>query len=154
MQTNSDETVEVGAPLYEVDTDATASSVASGDADGGTSSDGTAEKTDSKAAESPKEEAPDAEETTKDQSTSATTTTSSSSTPTKKQQHRTPRIQFLGKEGWAERLNPQPVEELPPIHPMYGRPAFSEEEMEAFMLGGAEQAPKVVVHSSGAKFAY
>ena len=131
---NSDETVEVGAPLYEIDTDATAS----------VTSDSSGSSETSKSAESPKEEARPA----KEQPTPASTTADAA------KQHRTPSIHFLGKDGWAARLTPQPVVELPPIHPMYGRPAFSEEEMEAFMLGGAEQAPKVAMHSSGAKFTY
>lgn len=78
---------------------------------------------------------------------------------------RSPSIQFLGKEGWALRLSPQhetesavglngtasvvTVEHLPV---MYGRPQFSEEEMEALMMGGANQAPEVQIHSGGAVF--
>ena len=135
----SDETVEVGAPLYEIDTDATATV---------TSESSTKSESSSKAAESPKEEAPQPAQ----EPVAAAQSSGSKS-------HRTPSIQFLGKEGWAARLKgdtspTEQVVDLPPIHPMYGRPAFSEEEMEAFMLGGAEQAPKVVSHSSGAVFTY
>ena len=139
---NRDETVEVGAPLYEIDTDATAS--ATGASGGGSDSDSSSTES---AETSPKSETPPP--AAKEQQPTKSTTTA----PAAKKEHRTPSIQFLGKEGWAARLTPEPVVELPPIHPMFGRPAFSEEEMEAIMLGGAEQAPKVVAHSSGAKFA-
>lgn len=131
----------MGAPLYEVDTDATASATSSS----------SSASSESKPAESPpKEEAPSATAAAKEQPAPPPTT----STPT-----RTPSIQFLGKEGWAARLRGEEstsaaVAELPPIHPMYGRPAFSEEEMEAFMLGGADQAPKLISYSTGSKFAY
>lgn len=68
-------------------------------------------------------------------------------------QHRAPAIHFLGKEGWAQRLSGQPaVVEAVPLPPMYGRPSFSEAEMEALMMGGANMAPDVLMHSSGAKF--
>ena len=40
------------------------------------------------------------------------------------------------------------------FHPMYGRPSFTEVEMEALILGGASIAPTVVAHSKGAKFTY
>lgn len=90
--------------------------------------------------------------------------------------HRSPSIHFLGKEGWAQALSgKEPVIKSPPastpaapstsrhqttvldgamIHPMYGRPKFTEAEMEALIMGGANVAPEVVVHSSGAKFSY
>ena len=134
-----DETVEVGAPLYEIDTDATASVEA-------TSSSSSSSSKATESAPSPAEDAPKAAK----QPAAAASTTSSPAAP-----HRTPSIQFLGKDGWAARLRAtQQVVELPPIHPMYGRPTFSEEEMEALMLGGAEQAPKIVTLSSGATFTY
>ena len=120
----------MGKPLYEIDTEATASVAAS--------SSKAPEAAPAQAAETPKEEAP------KPPVAAAT-----NSSPA---QHRTPSIQFLGKEGWAARLKGDPVIELPPIHPNYGRPLISEEEMEAIMLGGAEQAPKIVSYSSGATF--
>jgi hypothetical protein len=95
--------------------------------------------------------------------------------------HRSPSIHFLGKEGWAQALNgkeaitsstastssaapsaapstasPRQTTVLDGamIHPMYGRPKFTEAEMEALIMGGANMAPEVVVHSSGAKFSY
>jgi hypothetical protein len=91
--------------------------------------------------------------------------------------HRSPSIHFLGKEGWAQALSGKdpitssaastssvaPSTSSPlqttlldgaMIHPMYGRPKFTEAEMEALIMGGANMAPEVVVHSSGAKFSY
>lgn len=38
------------------------------------------------------------------------------------------------------------------INPMFGRPKFTDEEMEALILGGASIAPQVLRHSRGAKF--
>lgn len=142
-----DETVEVGAPLYEIDTDATASVEAAS-----SSSSNSSEAAESATASAPTEEAPKAAE----QPAAAAATTTPASSSSSAAPHRTPSIQFLGKEGWAARLRgeTQAVVELPPIHPMYGRPAFSEEEMEALMLGGAEQAPKIASLSSGATFTY
>jgi hypothetical protein len=66
---------------------------------------------------------------------------------------RTPSIFFLGKEGWAARkikgekltaaaqsTSPHGVtvvQDDSVRHPMYGRPPFSEAEMEALLCGGA-----------------
>ena len=71
--------------------------------------------------------------------------------------HRTPKIKFLGKEGWAQRLKGEkellgPTSILTKLPPNYGRPAFTEEEMEALIMGGASIAPDVVAPSGGAKF--
>ena len=117
MSLKSDETIEVGKPLYEIDTEASA----------------TIESSDTNGPENPPEAlAP-----------TATTTTSETLGVTKSEiknesYHRTPMIKFLGKEGWALKLSgsEQAVESFV-IPPMYGRPAFSEEEMEALLLGGA-----------------
>jgi hypothetical protein len=93
--------------------------------------------------------------------------------------HRSPSIHFLGKEGWAQALSgKEPITSSTAstssaapstssslfqqttvldgamIHPMYGRPKFTETEMEALIMGGANVAPNVVIHSSGAKFSY
>jgi hypothetical protein len=73
----------------------------------------------------------------------ASGSTSSSSAP-----HRTPSIHFLGKEGWEQRLRGEEVPVVFALHPMYGRPPITEEEMEALMLGGADQAPNIVAGSS------
>lgn len=83
--------------------------------------------------------------------------------------HRSPSIHFLGKNGWAKRLagmeesSASPATPSSPnavvtvqggeMHPMYGRPRFTEKEMEALIMGGAETAPSVVAPSSGAQFA-
>lgn len=50
---------------------------------------------------------------------------------------RTPSLKFLGKDGWASRLAAAPIVSVFDLHPMYGRPLVSEEEMEALMSGGA-----------------
>lgn len=74
---------------------------------------------------------------------------------------RVPSIHFLGKEGWKERLT-LTTEESPttivqtsnkpneptsitriPYSSMYGRPPITEDEMEALILGGAEEAPEM-----------
>lgn len=62
---------------------------------------------------------------------------------------RTPSIHFLGKEGWAKKLN---VEAEYVISANYGRLLFSEEEMEALLMGGANLAPEIKEYSSGAVF--
>lgn len=80
---------------------------------------------------------------------------------------RVPSIHFLGKSGWKARLTatdetPSPAAASPttivptstspnsptsitqmPFNPMYGRPVITDDEMEALMLGGAEEAPEV-----------
>jgi len=79
---------------------------------------------------------------------------------------RAPSIRFLGKEGWRARLaatgpeapstpvaaairtdrpqSPTSVTRVP-YNPMHGRPVITDEEMEALVLGGAEEAPEVEV---------
>jgi hypothetical protein len=95
--------------------------------------------------------------------------------------HRVPMIKFLGKEGWERVLSGKEDSEAAPpavvappstttlssssssplaitvvdgsmIHPMYGRPSFTDEEMETLMLGGANRAPKILAHNSVTKF--
>lgn len=66
--------------------------------------------------------------------------------------HRTPSIHFLGKEGWARKLAGEQTPQVVYIPPSYGRPAFTEEEMEALVTGGANLAPQVKDYSSGAMF--
>ena len=72
--------------------------------------------------------------------------------PTSTTQHRILSIKFLGKAGWARLLTATEEAEIFVIPPMYGRPTFSEEEMEALILGGASIAPEVVGFSYGAAF--
>jgi len=83
---------------------------------------------------------------------------------------RVPSIHFLGKEGWnalrnsthstttstvtttivpnAKPQSPTSITYQPYVH-MYGRPSITEEEMEALMLGGAEEAPVVKKEQNG-----
>jgi hypothetical protein len=133
--------VEVGADLYELDTDAEATVEAS--------------------SATPSSAPATAREVGKERPTPEVATPKPSP-PAAKQtqqqlllQQRTPSIQFLGKEGWSRRLTVTP--ELPPLPPPpinFGRPSFSEEEIEALMTGGANVAPNVKQHSYGAKFGY
>lgn len=147
----SDDTVEVGGDLYEIDTEAEATVEASTDNTSATAEATTAAK--------PAEQI----------------TVQSASLVTEASPHaaRTPSIKFLGKDGWeallkgetktttsttsSTRQSPNAVTTIvdnTSIHPMYGRPRFTEEEMEALILGGANFAPTVLAHSSGAKFKY
>lgn len=76
---------------------------------------------------------------------------------------RVPSIRFLGKSGWEARklgislsipgLTAEPLDVDLNFDPMYGRPAISEDEMEALMSGGASFSPNVIKVSSGAEFA-
>ena len=87
---------------------------------------------------------------------------------------RIPSIHFLGKAGWAQKLS-APVRDaaadiaagVPPavggpaptsvevvVGPNYGRPPISEREMEALILGGAEEAPKMKAPSGPAMFGF
>ena len=129
--------MEVGADLYELDTDAEATVEAS--------------------SATPSSAPATAKEVGKERPTPEAATPKPSPPAAKQtqQQQRTPSIQFLGKEGWSRRLAVTP--ELPPLPPPpinFGRPAFSEEEIEALMTGGANVAPNVKQHSYGAKFGY
>lgn len=87
--------------------------------------------------------------------------------------HRSPSIKFLGKDGWealrkghgksvpkaaSAGAKPSPhgvnviVDDSIGNNPLYGRPKFTEAEMEALLTGGATMAPQVLSHSTGAKF--
>jgi hypothetical protein len=165
---SSDETVEVGAALYELDTEATATVVAET-----TEQQPTAAAT--VAAETP---------------TTSIITETTTNAETQQQPHRIPSIHFLGKEGWANlksgttqstSKNIEIAKAVPSSttttttttttvkpsitgastiiyddvrvkHPLYGRPAFTEIEIEALLLGGASIAPQVTRHSTGAQF--
>ena len=134
----SDETVEVGADLYELDTDAEATvETSAAPTNPPTTAKEAAKKPPMPKAESPKPPV-------------------SAATPQHSTQHqRTPSIHFLGKEGWSRKL--ALTAELPPLPPLptnFGRPSFSAEEIEALMTGGANMAPTVKQHSYGAKFGY
>jgi hypothetical protein len=130
---NRDETVAVGAPLYELDTEAEASVATS------------AATPPPKAAEPPKKVAP-----------APVAPAVKALPPAMKQpsSHRAPSIKFLGKEGWSLLLS-GPKTAAPIVYvipPNYGRPPFSEEEMEALLMGGANLTPDVKKHSDGAMF--
>jgi pyruvate/2-oxoglutarate dehydrogenase complex dihydrolipoamide acyltransferase (E2) component len=130
--------VEVGEGLYVLDTDLSVASSA-----------GTAEPAQSKS------EAASIEEIVKETPAPAA---------------RIPSIHFLGKEGWNALRNehsqstskstntttpggskphsPTSVTYTPYVH-MYGRPSITDEEMEALLLGGAEEAPEMKKDKGG-----
>lgn len=143
----SEDNIEVGANLYEIDTEAEATVTASSDAPAAE----TAAETESSppppvAATEPAVSVPPAAAAS--------------------EAHREPSIHFLGKDGWSRRLSGAPISLIPDkpngvvvldgsmLTSNYGRPAFTEAEMEALMMGGADIAPQVVSHSSGAMFAW
>lgn len=166
----SEETVEVGAYLYEIDTDIAATVNTHFSA-------GLTDDTKSNKKSTPPPPPP-AEKT----EAVAATAASAEEDHAEKDHHRTPGIKFLGKDGWIHllsahdevekeeghsSLSPAPKKATSPaaptnviiadsstIPPMYGRPRFTEGEMEALISGGADGAPKVVKQSGGAKFAY
>jgi len=133
-----DDNVEVGKPLYAIDADATATASAT------TPSTPSVESPAVIADPLPPSPPPAPEESG----------------------HRVPSIKFLGKNGWRSVLSgaptpapvPDAVQQDTVIHmdrldPMYGRPIFSEEEMEALISGGANVGPDVKLKSHGAIFA-
>lgn len=129
---DSDDTVDVGAELYEIDTEAEASISAPQ-----VSSDKPAAAAPSSVPEPAKSPAVAA------------------AAPEKKQQsQRNPSIHFLGKEGWKNALTASAPVNNAPIPANYGRPIFTEEEMEALIMGGANLTPEVKQHSDGAVFGW
>jgi len=126
-----DDEVEVGADLYEIDTEAIATVEATTAAAATTTT--TTEPTPPVVAEAPAAAAV------------ATAASASVTPPT-----RVPSIHFLGKEGWRRALSVEPEVVIPSS---YGRLAFSEEEMEALWSGGANLAPELKEFSTGAVFA-
>mmetsp|Transcript_17536 Transcript_17536/g.27311 ORF Transcript_17536/g.27311 Transcript_17536/m.27311 type:complete len:239 (-) Transcript_17536:100-816(-) len=144
-----DDTVEVGAPLYAIDTDADMTQAVAQSSNKPPVSEVKEEKV-ANILEPSKVQIP----------SSAVASVRS----------RIPSIKFLGKAGWsARRINDSEtanlgnasglldgshkiILEAPSIDPMYGRPIFTEEEMESLMMGGASNAPKLLRYSSGAKF--
>ena len=141
----ADDTVEVGADLYSLDTDASAAAAAA-----------------AKAAS-----APAAKQSVTETSDPAVANNGMAPLITNDASSmlgggRMPSIKFLGKAGWAARRNPgKEMEgdgEGEGLHvdvgfdPMFGRPPVSEDEMEALLSGGAEFAPTVLKGSYGAQF--
>jgi hypothetical protein len=149
-----DETVDVGASLYELDTEGAAS-----------------------AASSEVDERIHVETTAEIISTSNQPPSSDIVLGEPTLYHREPSIHFLGKDGWAKLKSKSliPEKASPPsiptatksilglssphaisviyedIHPLYGRPIFTDVEIEALIMG-FEGEPDVVRHSTGAKF--
>lgn len=129
----SDDNVEVGADLYQIDTEGVATAVTTAVADN--------------------------ESSTKEEISNTTEVSSTIEEVVSKSDEsvRNPSIHFLGKEGWKDKLTvvakslPQIAQPLKPngaitldgghLTPMYGRLPFSEREMEALMMGGASEAP-------------
>lgn len=133
-----DDNVEVGANLYQIDTEAEAT------ASGTSAPDASSVQIDTKSAEEPKE------------------VTNVAATGEEAQSGvRVPSIHFLGKDGWKQRRSlPQVASsqvasshpakphgsvlvdgaKLPPT---YGRMPFSEREIEALEMGGASEAPYI-----------
>ena len=138
-----DGNVEVGQGLYVLDTDASVATITAADTSAS-----------SAASDNPSEEEPIpviADEPSVGTDASA----------------RVPSIQFLGKDGWKARLtatepaasvastaptttthtntspNSPSTTTYIPYAPMYGRPAITEDEMDALILGGADEAPEV-----------
>eukprot|EP00526_Cylindrotheca_closterium_P022732 CAMPEP_0113601900 /NCGR_PEP_ID=MMETSP0017_2-20120614/472_1 /TAXON_ID=2856 /ORGANISM="Cylindrotheca closterium" /LENGTH=184 /DNA_ID=CAMNT_0000510217 /DNA_START=137 /DNA_END=691 /DNA_ORIENTATION=+ /assembly_acc=CAM_ASM_000147 len=124
-----EETVEVGAQLYELDTEAEATVAASEDSAAPAAA----------AAAAP---------------TPAASAAPASAAPVAAKQaptSRVPSIQFLGKDGWALKLSGADARVVY-VPKNFGRPVFSEDEMDALVMGGANIAPEVKEHSHGAIF--
>jgi len=118
--------------LYKIDTEAEAT-VSTGDADSKPAAADAPEPASTK----PQEDAP-AVSAKADEKPSAPSSSSSSNSNSS---HRTPSIRFLGKEGWAKAKAEKQTPTVFIIPSNYGRPAFTEEEMEALVMGGANLKP-------------
>jgi len=123
-----DDEVEVGADLYEIDTEAEATVDA-------------AEAATQPAQSISSVNAPTTEPTPTEIAAPAATTAEAPP--------RVPSIKFLGKDGWKLALIAEPELVIPAS---YGRHAFSEEEIEALLSGGANLAPGIDEYSQGATF--
>lgn len=124
--------MEVGADLYEIDTEGVATVEA--------------------AAPSITEEAPAAPSTAEPVAASTpapTVSSGSSSSSDVSSEARIPSINFLGKDGWAAALTVKPEFVVPAN---YGRLPMSEEEIEALMSGGANLAPELKAYSTNATY--
>ena len=145
IQVGSDQTVDVGADLYEIDTEAEATLT-----EPAAAVESSSEKVSKTEAGKPPLVAAVSQESAKT--------------------HRTPSIHFKGKEGWERSRRGESVPSssatqatspggavntiIVAIPPNYGRPKFTEEEMEALILGGANLSPDVKRQSGGAIFGY
>lgn len=119
-----DDEVEVGADLYEVDSEAEATVGAAEMVE-------PAQTTGSVQVQEPTP------------TESAAPDTLTTATP------RVPSIRFLGKEGWQRALTAEAEFVIPAT---YGRLDFLEEEIEALLSGGANIAPEIKEYSEGAVF--
>ena len=149
---------EVGSPLYKIDTEATEPEEGFFEVAG----------------VGGEEEEPAAASTSADGGASSSGADGSSGTGRSGGHTRIPSIHFLGKAGWAKKLS-APVRDaaadiaagVPPavggpaptsvevvVGPNYGRPPITEREMEALILGGAEEAPKMKAPSGPALFGF
>ena len=140
--------MEVGANLYKIDTDAEASVVSAGTTESSSSSSKSTTKESAAATAEKVTEAPKTTTNTKAESSAAKSNSSGGG------HNRTPSIHFLGKEGWARRRSGVQTPTIVYVPPSYGRPVFTEEEMEALVTGGASLAPDVKKYSSGSMFGY
>jgi pyruvate/2-oxoglutarate dehydrogenase complex dihydrolipoamide acyltransferase (E2) component len=130
----SDDTIEVGYDLYDIDTEAE-TTVAASEAPA--------------SSEEPKSDAPAAKA---EPAVAAVTTDSGMKSETS---HRVPSTKFLGKEGWARALSAAgsaPAAYAIPADD--GRPGFSDVAIGALVLGGANLVLDVKNYSSGAKFGH
>lgn len=128
-----DDEVEIGADLYQIDTEGVATEAGTPD--------------------TPEPVIEETETTTQSEAPVVATTEGEAT-------GRKPSIQFLGKLGWKEKLSvvaessPQNTAASEPMKPnasiileggqlppTYGRLPFSEREMEALIMGGASEAP-------------
>ena len=126
--TRSDDEIEVGADLYEIDTEAEATV---------------------EGAEVPHAAKSIAPDSSPPPESTTPLEAVVSDAPSREPSSRIPSIKFLGKEGWQRALAPEPELLIPAT---YGRLDFSEEEIEALLTGGANIAPDVEEYSEGAVF--
>ena len=146
-----DDEIEVGAKLYRIDTEATELEV------------GFFEVADSSSNEDPSSEVGGGVASSSAESAVAASDAAEKGTASVSPMvghTRVPSIHFLGKAGWENKLA-APAQspgdgamDLGPIGPMYGRPLISEKEIEALMMGGAEEAPTLFSPSGAATFGY
>ena len=135
----SDDNVEVGADLYEIDTEG----VATVEAPAAPST------TEEEAPAAVPAAVPTAEPVAASTTAPTVSSSSSSSSSDVSSGARIPSINFLGKDGWAAALTVKPEVVVPAN---YGRLPMSEEEIEALMSGGANLAPELKAYSTNATY--
>jgi len=132
-----DDNVEVGADLYEIDTEGVATVEAA------------APSTTTEEAPAAVPAAVSTAEPVAASTPAPTVSSSSSSSSDSSSGARIPSINFLGKDGWAAALTVKPEVVVPAN---YGRLPMSEEEIEALMSGGANLAPELKAYSTNATY--